>query len=284
MKKNTHAVRTYEEVLGWLNELVTTNITSTELNEKYRTDCHYQFKKFNIDKSKIPQKFKRTNKIKLDYKFENITNDTEAYILGLIFADGCISGNQTKITLHYNDYYILEQIRDYIAPTQKIRQSNKKSSCYDFIISSVEIINNLKRLGVTQNKTYSGSVISSLIPKELNYAFIRGYFDGDGSVIDCYKKYIKCDIASITISILEQIQNELTLSNIESKINIAIREGKIIKVPQGYSTNCKNMYRLFIRKKLEIIKLYKYLYTNSTLHFERKKTKMIKYENTEIIL
>ena len=110
------------------------------------------------------------------------------------------------------------------------------------------------------------------IPKNLIRHFIRGYFDGDGTIF-MDRKYYKSNICSICKNFLKELQDILTENNIESRINVEKRSNKIIKTPQGKSTNCKDMYRLYVSKQTEIIKFKDFMYRNSTIYLQRKYNK-----------
>ena len=97
------------------------------------------------------------------------------------------------------------------------------------------------------------------------------------------KNYLRTNICSINQDFLLDIQKELLNNNIYSVINCEVREGKEYRVPQGVSTNCKNMYRLFVRRREDINKFYNYMYDNSTIHLTRKKLKFEGQTNTELI-
>src|ERR1035437_6505732 len=63
--------------------------------------------------------------------FETINSEDKAYFLGLLFADGCISGNCISISLKISDKHILENFKKCINGNIKIHEyiSNKKSEC-----------------------------------------------------------------------------------------------------------------------------------------------------------
>ena len=125
----------------------------------------------------------------------------------------------------------------------------------------------------------------------LHRDFIRGYFDGDGSIFICGNKYLKCNICSPTIQILEDIQNILKENNIYSTINKENRIGKTLIIPTGTCIAKKDMYRLFIRRKEDIKKFYYFLYKDADIFLSRKKDKfednfemlkLLRHVNTEV--
>lgn len=119
------------------------------------------------------------------------------------------------------------------------------------------------------------------IPKDLLRHFIRGYFDGDGTVFKD-RKYLKTNICSICKEMLLDIQKIYIENNIESRINVEIRYGKKCIDPQGnISKTHKDMFRLYVSKKHEIYKLYNFMYDNSNIYLERKFKKF--KDNIELI-
>ena len=104
-----------------------------------------------------------------------------AYILGLWFADGCIYGGKMfDITLHARDKYILKRIAE---------QLNYEGNIQDYVdrqaarinFSCVVIYNDIVNLGGIENKSLT--IKFPNIPEEFLPDFIRGYFDGDGSIM-----------------------------------------------------------------------------------------------------
>jgi hypothetical protein len=279
MNKNPATSRTKEELNIFYQDYLK-GLTLKEISLKYKTDAGYQLNKYGY----LLRKTHKTKKIRQNkglsvyynkylYKFENINNEIEAYIVGLWFSDGWVSKNQAGIRLHKNDKKILETIKDYICPEITV-QSEKNSHC--IVLSNSETIDNLISLGCLRNKTYKSLQIPYM-KESLKQHFIRGYFDGDGTVFKD-RIYIKANICSINKNFLLQIKEILDDANINSKIYKEIRKNKTIKIPGGFSSNCKDMYRLVISKKKEIETFKNYLYGNSTVYMQRKFNKF-NYDN-----
>lgn len=141
---------------------------------------NYPIKKISKeDKSKVQSNNARKYFINQDY-FKTWSRNM-AYIFGFWCADGCIcQGRIFDITLHKKDKYILKQIA---------KELQFEGNLYDYVdrqaarlnFSCVVIYNDLVALGGTENK----SLILEFpeVPREYLADFIRGYFDGDGSVM-----------------------------------------------------------------------------------------------------
>jgi len=112
-----------------------------------------------------------------------------AYILGFWFSDGYIykrkiAGMDTRYIFGISqcERYILEDILNEIGsdyPIHKENQNNRVTS-YRFLIDSKEIVNNIIKLG----GCYRKSLVCKFpyVPKKYLPDFIRGLWDGDGSV------------------------------------------------------------------------------------------------------
>lgn len=273
--KNPATKRTKEELDLFYSEYLNGS-SLDEISLKYKTDAGYQLRKYKY-LTRTPGKtrlLKRKlnitdNYIKYHYKFESISNEIEAYIVGFFYADGWVSNKQCGIRLQIKDQNILSSMKDYISTELCLR--NQKNNI-GFIISSEEICNNLISLGCLRHKTYKKLSIPKMDESLIRH-FIRGYFDADGTI---YKdnQYLKANICSINKEFLEDLQTILTNQNIVTSINTEIREGKSLVLPSGKtSLTCKNMHRLFIRQQQSFKYFYDYLYKDSTIYLNRKKEK-----------
>ena len=259
MQKNTNVRRTKEEVSVWYKELLEGK-TQEELDIKYKTDSYYQFKKFGF---KVPVNLRRKNKKKINYFFDKITNEQEAYIFGLFLSDGSISKNIVKFS--QKDVAILEKVRDYICPEATINNKN-------LYICSKECYDNLRSIyKIETDKSHQNFSIPNM-EVHLKRHFIRGYFDGDGTIYkDGKNSALRFNICSITENILKDIQEVLNSHNIETTYNCENRSKKIFYNPQGaVIKNPANMYRVKVSKKESLKRLFEFLYQDSTIFLERK--------------
>lgn len=262
--------------------------TQRDLDRKYKIDSYWLFKKYGLKcrtSSETKTKY-RKNCINLNWNFDFVNNEIQAYIIGFLLSDGSHNGSQIEFKQSLKDFELIEKLRNYFS--EKLTINYYKNSC-GFRISSKVACENLINLGVCKNKTHKELSIPK-IPENLIRHFIRGYFDGDGSIFVCtvnkIPKYLKGNICSPTENILKEIQLELFKYNIESTINKESRKGKLMKIPSGMSICSQDMYRLFFRKKDSINKLYHYLYDDATIYLSRKKSvfedNKIFYDNSEI--
>lgn len=131
-------------------------------------------------------------KYKKDFNyFKNIDTANKAYVLGFILADGSISSKgNLRVEVNEKDIEVLNFIQSEISPNQplqkvvreRIKDSYKWiSTTYLFQCKSKTFKSDLEQWGITPGKTYKRQFIPNLKSEYLP-DFIRGYFDGDGSV------------------------------------------------------------------------------------------------------
>lgn len=130
-------------------------------------------------KSKLPHQYFAINE-----NFFSSWSDKMAYVLGLIITDGCITpapkGRTYSVHLAMNDKSLLEKVRKAMESEHKIVSSKQQKGLYLFNFAREQISKDLIRLGVTPRKSLT--VKFPDVPDEYLRHFIRGVFDGDGSV------------------------------------------------------------------------------------------------------
>lgn len=107
-----------------------------------------------------------------------------AYVLGFWFADGYMRHEKSyRITFSSKDYDHLESIRKVIqtnTPLIQYKSHNKLEQNFTLILYSKNLYQQLQNLGGLRRK----SLVMKwpTIPEIFLSDFLRGYFDGDGSV------------------------------------------------------------------------------------------------------
>lgn len=222
----------------------------------------------------------RNSKIKKDI-FDSIDTPEAAYILGFYIADGYVSGNKFIITLSEKDKEILEKIRDYMSPATKLCYHKERVNkvgitthpMYSFSFACKGIVSKLEELGLGSKKTYLEKSIKSIVPKELMWDFIRGYWDGDGNI----------NFSEVTKNVIlkngENASYQYTNIGftIISKDPLILEELNEFFLESGISTHVypdnKGNYLVGTHSKSEVEKIYNHLYTSSNLFLARKRTK-----------
>lgn len=174
-----------------------------------------------LDKMGVPRNWNSLRKYNInEHYFDNIDTPNKAYILGLLYADGYnnTSINAIRLSLQEDDKQILEDISkelDYNAPLIFYEHSKEHEGwkdVYTLAIRSAHMSKVLNNLGVCRAKSLILE-FPQWLNKNLYSHFIRGYFDGDGSVY-CHKKTMNWNISIVSTKnfcnfVKNIIENEL---------------------------------------------------------------------------
>lgn len=255
-------------------EYILGNLKMKDVYEKYEVNQN-AMDYFFAEKGYVKRSTLRKENIKIDI-FNPVNTPEAAYILGFYIADGCLNGNKFVITLNEKDKEILEKIRDYMSPITKLiyrpERVNKQGiishPMYTFAFACKNIIEDLERLGLGKNKTYLSKSIKNVVPKELMWDFIRGYWDGDGCISS----------SNVTKNIKETSYNYINIGfTIISRDPDILNEMNEFFIEEGINTHVypdnKGNYLVGTHSKSEVEKIYNKLYTSSNLFMERKRTK-----------
>jgi len=197
---------------------------------------------------------------------EKVNNEIEAYILGLIYADGTIVANgqykayrTMNILLQKRDEPLLFELNKYLKGNIKyyIQKLNEKEyPCVRLSKYSIDFVNKIRRLGIEPNKTYSDNTfIFDNIPLELKWHFIRGYFDGDGCITT---------VNSGTSYIVEfACHSKIFLENLHSFIKSQLFT--LSNVTKG-----DGVYRIRYGGNIIVNKLKQMMYNQANIYLKRK--------------
>lgn len=135
--------------------------------------------------------------------FEKIDNQFKAYWLGFLYADGYVSEfkNDIELALAEIDKEHIEKFKSFLEASNPIKKKEKKVKdkiyvSYRIIVTSSKMKKDLIEKGCFSNKS---KILlfpnEKQVPKKFLNHFIRGYFDGDGSVTHANKgKQISAEI------------------------------------------------------------------------------------------
>jgi len=129
-----------------------------------------------------------SRKYRLNESFFEQWSPVMAYVLGFWFADGYMRKEKSyRMVVVSNDVQILEAIRDAMGSNHPIvsrRISDRSSS---IVFHSKRLYDGLLMRGGMRRKSHF--IRFPAVPQEYIRDFIRGYFDGDGSVF--FVEYIR---------------------------------------------------------------------------------------------
>lgn len=159
--------------------------------------------------------------------FETIDTEEKAYWLGFMYADGYIVDNSKHygeddfgLTLAEDSIDAIEKFKKSLKATNPIRYDNSKKigqRLVKLVCRSQKTVNDLIDKGVFKQKSLILQPPEK-VPEELIHHFIRGFFDGDGSLIRYDHK--NCNSISYTINftttyeMAKWLQNTLQMGGI----------------------------------------------------------------------
>lgn len=206
--------------------------------------------------------------------FDKIDSSTKAYWLGFIMADGCISiqdtGHYLTIELSSKDESHISNFLNDISSNAKIRRRTRTlnktggEKTYEMVstrVFSSDFVDSLVSHGAVPRKTYDMS-FGVGVPDEFLCDYVRGYFDGDGSVSLSHVKrpggrvdeYLRVTFVCYDESFLKKLQSVLKEKEIESTIY----------KDRGY-------FVLFIRRLDSVRSFFNYIYRDGEQRFLARK-------------
>lgn len=148
--------------------------------------------------------------------FECIDSEEKAYWLGFLYADGYVSGTGdyncglVGCSLSSKDRTHLEKMLEsfdsnYPIHDYKVSSGYKPGTGYSRVVMrSSKLYDDAVAQGIVEHKT--PIIQPPNIPKEYSAAFIRGYFDGDGSVTIFRRKHWDRQRRAFAIKILGTVE------------------------------------------------------------------------------
>lgn len=209
----------------------------------------------------------RNRKYTLNYNyFDNIDSEYKAYFLGYLFADGYNqkSKGTIRLILSTKDEEILQIFAESIETNSPIKRENrlvkeKSYSTSGLYINSIYMCNVLESYGMTQNKSLTLNFPK--INEQYLHHFIRGYFDGDGSINNKSQPKISiCGSESFLLELKRIFEKFAGLNNVKL-----------------YKPKNNKIFYLEYGGFINVEKIYKFLYKESNLFLKRKYIKMYNF-------
>ena len=204
--------------------------------------------------------------------FSQIDTPDKAYWLGFIYADGFITKKTTGnpvFGLTLGEKEPLEKLNQCLESNKPIGEYRKVSSYsensieYKLAFNSSRMVADLEKWGVVENKTFKLQ-FPTFLQENLIPHFIRGYFDGDGSVFLHIQKANNREYVMLGVQLagIEQFLKELA-GHIDAKTKIYRDNRK--------QTDC---WKIQLLSNIACLKLYHYMYQDANnLFLSRKKNK-----------
>lgn len=194
--------------------------------------------------------------------FDVIDTEEKAYWLGFIYADGYVSKNRNEfeISLGLKDTYHLQKFANFLKYETNIKTDSYRCR---FQVCNKHLKESLIKLGVNPNKSLTLTFPSTKqVPKKLIHHFIRGYFDGDGSIITKETSCVKLRASLLgTSEFLTKVSQEVGI-----KRNIHNTKSKVKNITFAINNS---------------ILFCEYIYKDASIYLERKKTLYDNYKHSK---
>lgn len=203
--------------------------------------------------------------------FSSVDTPEKAYILGWWYSDGCVDNKSARIGIASDDDYVLEWIKVQTKYEGNIKRSPARSDRHkplsNLVIHDKKFRDDLEKLGCVKNKSLILQFPdSSIVPDHLIWHFLRGEFDGDGSISIKNEKYGQCTITS-SVDFCRDLSAFLTNNNIDNTVYYIKNSAMVyMNKTQSAIKFCDNIYRdanFFLSRKHD-----KYL-TLKNLHSQK---------------
>jgi hypothetical protein len=224
--------------------------------------------KYSIDKRRIQKWISKYGELRSKYNshrftdfnqnlFDVIDTEEKAYWLGFLYADcyNCLTTNTVSLSLQINDFDHLCKLSKAIGlPIDKISYTKNKEGYeyYTLKMYSKHLCNTLAEKGCPQAKSFI-ITYPSWLNESLTVPFIRGLFDGDGSLAHRINNEWKWSLAT-TKECGESIQN-IILKQLDMTVNLSY-----------ISKTNHNTYELESNGNEKVLKLSNWLYGSSKIN------------------
>ena len=231
---------------------------------------------------------------KVDETFFKTWSPAMAYVLGVIYTDGNImagklrnpssgySNTISRLTISQKEPELLEKVLNLMNCQTTLLKRQRKSyggrvsgETYYFHINNETIFEDLLKLGVVPNK--SKVVTFPDIPEICVRHFIRGCWDGDGSVYMSGGK-LQASFVSGSKEFIERLNTELFLLGIV-KATKEKKYGSLFKMPLAVHKDKRSRsYSIKLRSSENMEIFYKYLYdgVDASMYLTRKRDVFVK--------
>ena len=210
-----------------------------------------------------------------EHYFDVIDSEDKAYFLGFLYADGCVekrseNSYRVKINLKDADRYILERFANCLETKQPIHSyiskcsigyGNKYSS---LTVNSLILAKSLINKGCFECKSLILKFPDRKLFKnpDLIRHFIRGYFDGDGSVFISNEKHWRHGKIFPVIH-FRFCGTKWFCSELQTILNIG---GRLSHPKKAH----KDFVELAYKRNKKAKYFFNYLYKDATIYLKRK--------------
>ena len=216
-----------------------------------------KLKEWNVTKRKrlaSPERCNALHKINAHY-FDVIDSEHKAYWLGFMVSDGFVNEKEISFCLKKTDRKIIEEFKKDLDSDHPIGTNANGNPV--LVIVCKQLCRALIDKGLHNRKSWSIDIhrIRSYVPSEYEHHFIRGLFDGDGSIRYYHYSYLK------------KPQYHLGFTGCE---NVCLYVREKFKLQRRLVREGNKTYTMISRNPIDICRIFEYLYRDATIYMSRK--------------
>lgn len=222
-----------------------------------------------LGRGKITAHGKRYSQIKSDLDFFKSWSPAMAWVLGLLFTDGCMipgkrrgartTSSTDKISLSQKDSELLNQVLKAMKSNATIQATKRGMHSITFS----DYYERLLELGMTPRKSLTIG-FPHKIPENMQRHFVRGCWDGDGSVYHEYGYDLRASFGSGSEKMILDMADCLAAAS--------------IRFNGPYATKTQNPYyslRLVTKSSLEALAKFMYQDVDVSICLRRKRSLLL---------
>lgn len=176
---------TEEQVAYIIDKYLNENYTLKQLGREF--SCSFGTIRNLLNKHRIKSRGNKQGYPRNEFYFNKINTQEKAYWLGFLYADGCVHSANNEISINITDLEHVQKFQQAIGAINhriteiKDERFKNAKTLYQFSIKDKQLHKDLIKWGCIPQKSLLLEKIPN-IPRDYVSDFIRGYFDGDGSL------------------------------------------------------------------------------------------------------
>ena len=215
---------------------------------------------FKTDPSKLKQYILQQGHVLKTFNdeiFENIDTEEKAYWLGFLYADGYLDETRSalELSLQLSDKEHLDKFYKFVNCTREVKLDTYRCRTS---LTSKKLAKSLVKHGCTQKKSFT--ITFPKISTSLLRHFVRGYFDGDGTITFGSKNDLKYSSASLCSGSSDFIEEVVSVFNTQT--------GSKCK-QKGHKSKSSTLYIVTLKSNL-CVTFLNWLYKDATVYMNRK--------------
>lgn len=188
--------------------------------------------------------------------FDDISKEGPAYWLGFLMADGCVTTKDGRLYSLYlalgaKDRHHINKLKEAIGSEHPINE--RDGGTYYWQLKDAYLLKSLNKIGCTPRKSLT--LRFPKLPDGSLHHFMRGYFDGDGSIYNIGSKSPQVKICG-TKAFVSKYQKHLM-------DNCSLRATKL-----WLGTN---VWHLRYGGRRQVERIMRFLYRDATISLDRKR-------------